>query len=156
MVGRGGLVAVGRGASVAVGASPARGVEDVCAEEAGVSDSAVARCESGMSVGPVVARSESGMSVGSAVARPDDGASVGSSEPPQASSSNGRSSARAKMPRKRRGVLISIHSLRLLGRSVTAWCVRIIARGGKLPAPPRTSIPGVVVQPGRAQSKQGP
>ena len=109
MVGRGGLVAVGRGASVAVGASPALGVEDVRAEEAGVSDSAVARCESGMSVGSAVARSESGMSVGSAVARA--GRSVGSSEPPQASSSNGRSSASAKTPSKSRGVLISNHFL---------------------------------------------
>ena len=52
-----------------------------------MSDSAVARCESGMSVGSVVARSE-------------DGTAVGSSEPPQASSSsNGRSSARAKIPK---------------------------------------------------------
>ena len=41
---------------------------------------------------------------------------VGSSEPPQASSSNGRSSARAKIPRKSRGVLITIHSLCLWGR----------------------------------------
>ena len=43
---------------------------------------------------------------GTSVARSDDGASVGSSEPPQASSSNGRSSARAKIPRKSRGVPI--------------------------------------------------
>ena len=113
MVGRGGLVAVGRSASVAVGASPALGVEDVRAEEAGVSDSAVARSESGMSVGSAVARA---------------GRSVGSSEPPQASISNGRSSARAMTPRKRRGVLISIRSPCLLGRSVTARRVRILSR----------------------------
>ena len=111
---RGGLVAVGRGASVAVDAFPALGVEDVRAEEAGVSDSVVARCESGVPVGSTVARSK-------------DVPSVGSSEPPQASSSNGRSSARAKIPRKNLCVLISIHSLCLLGRDGTAWCVRILA-----------------------------
>ena len=38
---------------------------------------------------------------GSLVARSEDSPSAGSSEPPQASSSNGRSSARAKIPRKR-------------------------------------------------------
>ena len=53
--------------------------------------------------------------VGAAVARSEAGPSVGSSEPRQASSSNRRISARAKTPRKRRGVLISLHSLRSLG-----------------------------------------
>ena len=67
----------------------------------------------------VVDRSESGKFVGSSVDRSEDGPSVGSSEPPQASSSNGRSSARAKIPRKSRGVLISIHSLCFLGRGGT-------------------------------------
>ena len=86
----GGTVAVaaaGAGASVAVGASPDPGVDGVRPGEAVVSGSSVGR-------------SESGMSVGSAVARSKDGTAVGSSEPPQASSSsNGRSSARAKIPR---------------------------------------------------------
>ena len=44
-----------------------------------------------------------------------DGPSAGSSEPLQASSSNGRISARAKIPRKSRGVLMSIHCLCLPG-----------------------------------------
>ena len=91
---------------MAVGGSPDPGVEGVAAVEAGVSGSSVARCESGRSVGSAVARSE-------------DGPSVGSSEPPQASSINGRSSARAKIPRKSRGVLISLQSLRLLVRGGT-------------------------------------
>ena len=42
----------------------------------------------------------------SVVGRFEDGPFAGSSEPPQASGSNGRSSARAKIPRKGRGVLI--------------------------------------------------
>ena len=58
--------------------------------------------EDALLTGSQVARSESGRSVGSAVGRSEDGLSVGSSEPPQASSSNGRSSARAKIPRKSR------------------------------------------------------
>ena len=61
------------------------------------------------SVSPV-APSESGRSVGSAVARSDAGASVGSSEPPQASSSNGRSNIRAESPRNSLGIVMSIHS----------------------------------------------
>ena len=40
---------------------------------------------------------------------------AGSSEPPQASTSNGKSSVRAKTPRYSRGFLISLQSLRLLG-----------------------------------------
>ena len=59
---------------------------------------------------------------------PEDGPSVGSSDPPQASSSNGRISARAMTPRKRRGVLISIRSPCLLGRGMTARRVRILSR----------------------------
>ena len=69
---------------------------------------------------------------------------------------NGRSSARAKIPRKSRGVLISIHSLCLLGRGVTARRIRILTPGGKFPAPPWAAIPRAVVQLGRPQSKQGP
>ena len=46
-----------------------------------------------------------------AVVGSEDGPSSGSSELLQASNSNGRISARAKTPRKRRGVLISIRSL---------------------------------------------
>ena len=78
--------------------------------------------------------------VGSAVARSEDDSSVGSSEPPQARSSNGRISAKAKRPRKRRGVLISIHSLSLLGLSATTRRDRIIARAAEFPA----SAPGTV------------
>ena len=62
--------------------------------------------------------------VGAAVICPEDVLPSGSSESPQASSSNGRSNARAKIPKKRRGVLISIHSMCLLGRGVgptLAW-----------------------------------
>ena len=69
---------------------------------------------------------------GSLVALSEDSPSAGSSEPPQASSSNGRISARAKIPMKRRADLIS-----------TLLCVfwpalgrrgRILAHGGGLPA----------------------
>ena len=83
---------------MAVGVAPDAGVEGVRVGEAGVSGSSVAL-------------SELGRSVGAAAARPEDGPSVDSSEPPQASTSNGISSARVKRPRKRRGVLISIDPL---------------------------------------------
>ena len=98
----------------------------------GVVVSGVVCPEDDMPFGSSVARSGSGRSVGSAVARSEDGSSVGSSEPPQANNSNGRSSVRAKIPRKSRGVLISIHSLWLLGRGVTALHVPRIAWGGRI------------------------
>ena len=75
-------------------------------------------------VGAAVVCPEDVLLSGSSVARSEDRPPVGSSEPPQASSSNGRSNARAKIPKKRRGVLISIHSMCLLGRGVgptLAW-----------------------------------
>ena len=78
--------------------------------------------------------------VGAAVARSEAGSSVGSAEPLQASNSNGKISARAKTPRKRRGILIAIHSLCLLGHGGTARRVRILAPGGGLPA----SVPAAV------------
>ena len=71
--------------------------------------------------------------VGSAVTRSEDDSSVGSSDPPQPSS-NGRISARAKIPRKRPGILISIHSLSLLGLSAMIKRDRIIARVAGFPA----------------------
>ena len=51
-------------------------------------------------VGTMVICPEDALLTGSPVGRSEDDLSVGSSEPPQASSSNGRSSARAKIPRK--------------------------------------------------------
>ena len=117
------LSAVGSGVAVGVGngsAFSAVGPGVICPEDALPSGSPVARSESGRSVG--------------AVGRSEDG----SSEPPQATSINGRSSAMAKTPRKRRGVLISLQSLHLLGRG--EYRVRMLTHVGGLPA----SAPGAV------------
>ena len=102
-------------------------------------------------VGAAVVCPEDALLSGSLVASSEDGPSAGSSEPPQASSSNGRSSARAKTPRKSRGVLISIHSRCLLGRGGTARRVRILAHVGGLPASAPAaaeSMAGPVYPPG--------
>ena len=91
-------------------------------------------------VGAAVICPEDVLPSGSSVARSEDGPSVGSSESPQASSNGRRISARAKIPRKSRGILIWIHSLCLLGRGGTARRVRILAHVGGLPA----TAPGAV------------
>ena len=70
--------------------------------------------------------------------------SVGSSAPPQASSSNGRSSARAKIPRKSSGVLIS--TLLCVCWAALGRRGRILAHVGGLPAS----------APGTAESMAGP
>ena len=67
-------------------------------------------------VGAAVICPEDALPSGSSVALSEDGPSaVGSSKPPQARSSNGAISAKAKTPRRRCGVVIPIHSLSLLG-----------------------------------------
>ena len=80
--------------------------------------------------------------VGSAVVWPEDALTSGSSEPPQASSSNGRITTRTEIPRKGLGVFISIHSMFLWARDGTAGGVWILAHGGKLPASSRTRPSG--------------
>ena len=112
-------VGEGRGVGVAVFAgvavATALGVGDGSGPSVG--DAVVVCPEDALPFSSPVVRPESGRSVGSAVSRSEDGPSVGSSEPPQASSTNGRISARARTPRKRRGILISPHSLCFLDRA---------------------------------------
>ena len=92
-------------------------------------DALPTRCSS------AVINSQSGRAVRLPVACSEDRRSGGSSEPPQASR-NGRINVRAKTPRKRLGVLISLHSL-------VSWAPvgprrRILAHGRNLPASPWT------------------